>query len=200
MIDAKYLLKEANEHFAEVLYGTFMADRTDEKDGLCITVYQAQQNYPKAVRADKNGISVMLVPEGVGDKAGYIRIESEGADVEVKGIVMFYKQGVFLQEFTDEELKLGVSSGNLTQNKSALYNPENRPANDMNPVNPDYFIYFKNASIPVSTSTGNHGAYLRFSTYEHIKKILATNTEISNSTLIKNVAMQVDVYMPKSLE
>jgi hypothetical protein len=46
----------------------------------------------------------------VGDKAGYIRIESEGADVEVKGIVMFYKQGVFLQEFTDEELKLGVSS------------------------------------------------------------------------------------------
>lgn len=40
----------------------------------------------------------------------------------------------------------------------------------MNPVNPDYFIYFKNASIPVSTSTGNHGAYLRFSTYEHIKK------------------------------
>lgn len=53
VIDAKYLLKEANEHFAEVLYGTFMADRTDEKDGLCITVYQAQQNYPKAVRADK---------------------------------------------------------------------------------------------------------------------------------------------------
>lgn len=34
----------------------------------------------------------VLVPEGVGDKAGYIRIESEGADVEVKGIVMFYKQ------------------------------------------------------------------------------------------------------------
>lgn len=67
VIDAKYLLKEANEHFAEVLYGTFMADRTDEKDGLCITVYQAQQNYPKAVRADKNGISVMLVPEGVGN-------------------------------------------------------------------------------------------------------------------------------------
>ena len=42
----------------------------------------------------------VLVPEGVGDKAGYIRIESEGADVEVKGIVMFYKQGVFLKEFT----------------------------------------------------------------------------------------------------
>ena len=162
----------------------FFPSSTGEKEG-----------FVQSASSDATSMDV-LVPEGVGDKAGYIRIESEGADVEVKGIVMFYKQGVFLQEFTDEELKLGVSSGNLTQNKSALYNPENRPANDMNPVNPDYFIYFKNASIPVSTSTGNHGAYLRFSTYEHIKKILATNTEISNSTLIKNVAMQVDVYMP----
>lgn len=162
----------------------FFPSSTGEKEGLV-----------QSASSDATSMDV-LVPEGVGDKAGYIRIESEGADVEVKGIVMFYKQGVFLKEFTDEELKLGVSSGSLTQNKSALYNPENRPANDMNPVNPDYFIYFKNASIPVSTSTGNHGAYLRFSTYEHIKKILATNTEISNSTLIKNVAMQVDVYMP----
>ena len=67
VIDAKSLLKEANEQFAEVLYGTFMADRTDSEDGVCITVYQAHQNYPKAVRSDKNGISIMLVPEGVGN-------------------------------------------------------------------------------------------------------------------------------------
>lgn len=67
VVDAKHLLKEANEHFAEVLYGTFMADRTDKEDGVCITVYQAQQNYPKAVRSDKNGISIMLVPKGVGN-------------------------------------------------------------------------------------------------------------------------------------
>jgi hypothetical protein len=64
-VDAAFLMKEANEHFAEVLYGTFMADRTDEKAGICVTVYQAQQNYPKAIRAEKNGIAVMLVPEGV---------------------------------------------------------------------------------------------------------------------------------------
>lgn len=66
-IDDQFLMKEANEHFAEVLYGTFMADRTDENGGLCITVYQAQQNYPKAVKADADGIAVMLVPEGIGD-------------------------------------------------------------------------------------------------------------------------------------
>lgn len=65
VIDDKYLEKEANEHFAEVLYGTFMADRTDSQDGLCITVFQAQQNYPKAVKSEKAGIAVMLVPENV---------------------------------------------------------------------------------------------------------------------------------------
>lgn len=65
VIDDEYLEKEANEHFAEVFYGTFMADRTDSQDGLCITVFQAQQNYPKAVKSEKAGIAVMLVPENV---------------------------------------------------------------------------------------------------------------------------------------
>ena len=36
-VDAHFLVKEANEHFAEVLFGTFMADRTDEKDGVSIS-------------------------------------------------------------------------------------------------------------------------------------------------------------------
>ncbi|WP_287387396.1 hypothetical protein [Lachnospira sp.] len=63
--DDKGLLKEGNEHFAEVLYGTFFADRTDEKSGICATIYQAMQNYPKAIKADKNGIGVMLVPENI---------------------------------------------------------------------------------------------------------------------------------------
>lgn len=63
--DAALLLGEANEHFAEVLYGTFFADRTDERGGVCATVFQAQQNYPKAVKADKSGVYVMLVPQDV---------------------------------------------------------------------------------------------------------------------------------------
>ena len=52
---------------AEVLYGTFFADRTDSEGGVCATIYQAQQNYPKAVKADKDGLYVMLVPEGFND-------------------------------------------------------------------------------------------------------------------------------------
>lgn len=66
IIDADLLIYEANEHNAEVFYGTFFADCTDEESGLCATVYQAQQNYPKAIMADKNGLTVKLVPEGIG--------------------------------------------------------------------------------------------------------------------------------------
>lgn len=58
------VMMEANEHFSEVFYGTFFADRTDERGGICATVYQAQQNFPKAVKADKDGLAVMLVPRG----------------------------------------------------------------------------------------------------------------------------------------
>lgn len=163
----------------------FFPSSTGEKEGTI-----------QSVSSDATSMEV-LVPEGVGDKAGYIRIESEGANIEVKGIVMFYKQGVFLQEFTDEELKLGNPSGSpIVSNKFALYNPDNRPVNDVNPVNPDYFIYFKNSSIPVSSS--NHGAYLRFSTRSQLEKLLEkTELEVTKETLVKDIAMQVDVYMPE---
>lgn len=66
VVDSDWLVREANEHFAEVFYGTFFADCTDSEGGVCATVFQAQQNYPKAVQADENGLSVMLVPENVG--------------------------------------------------------------------------------------------------------------------------------------
>lgn len=62
-IEAEDLLKEANEHFAEVFYGTFFTDYTDCQGGVCATVFQAQQNYPKAVAADSDGIEILLVPE-----------------------------------------------------------------------------------------------------------------------------------------
>ena len=64
-VDDEMLLKEANEHFFEVFYGTFFADRTDDNGGICATIFQAQQNYPKAVKADESGIYVMLVPQDV---------------------------------------------------------------------------------------------------------------------------------------
>ena len=65
-IDDQYLIYDANEHNAEVFYGTFLADCTDDRGGVCATVYQAYQNYPKALTADGRGLTVHLVPEGVG--------------------------------------------------------------------------------------------------------------------------------------
>ena len=62
-ITADFLLKQSNEHYAEVFYGTFFADVTTEEGGVCATIYQAQQNYPKAVCAWKEGLVVKLVPE-----------------------------------------------------------------------------------------------------------------------------------------
>ncbi|WP_291591155.1 glycan-binding surface protein [Bacteroides sp.] len=166
----------------------FFPSSTGDKEGVI-----------QDVSADATSMDV-LVPEGVGDKAGYIRMESEGSDVLMKGIVIFYEQGVFLREFTDAELKLGNPSGSpVAFNKSALYNPDNRPDNDTNPVNPDYFIRFANSSIPANNSSTAHGAYLRFSTRSQFEKLLEkTDFEITRETLIKDIAMQVDVYMPVS--
>lgn len=64
-IIAEMLEKEANEHFAEVLYGTFFADLSDNREGtgVCATVFQAFQNFPKAVRSDKDGLVIYLLPD-----------------------------------------------------------------------------------------------------------------------------------------
>lgn len=62
-ITAQTLVNQGNEHFAEVFYGTFFADYTASDGGVCGTVYQAFQNYPKAVRSSLQGIELLLVPE-----------------------------------------------------------------------------------------------------------------------------------------
>lgn len=67
LIDAAGLQYEANEHIPEVFYGTFFADWNDpERGGVCATVYQAFQNFPKALETDAAGIGVHLLPEESG--------------------------------------------------------------------------------------------------------------------------------------
>jgi len=65
IITAETLAAVANEHFAEVMFGTFFADFTDPAQdfGVCATVFQAFQNFPKAVRSHKDGLSVFLIPD-----------------------------------------------------------------------------------------------------------------------------------------
>ena len=99
IVDAKYLVGEANEHFAEVIYGTFFADRTDSQGGVCATIYQAQQNYPKAVKADESGVYVMLVPKAV-DKV----VMQSGMSREQRFQLYFHEPQVSLIEIDNRSL------------------------------------------------------------------------------------------------
>jgi hypothetical protein len=64
LIDADHLLYEANEQIPETLYGTFFADWRTKGKGLCATIFQAQQNFPKALKADSEGLKISLLPRG----------------------------------------------------------------------------------------------------------------------------------------
>lgn len=98
-VDAKSLVYESNEHFAEVFYGTLFADCTDKNGGVCATIFQAQQNYPKAVWADSEGVSVMLVPEGVNK----VVMES-GMSREQKLLLHFHGAAETLEELDNRSL------------------------------------------------------------------------------------------------
>ena len=97
--DSNLLIGEANEHFAEVFYGTFFTDVTDDRGGVCATVFQAQQNFPKAVVAEEGGICIMLVPEGV-DKVTM----ASGVSREQRFMLHFHPAGEALAEFNNRSL------------------------------------------------------------------------------------------------
>ncbi len=98
-VDASWLIQEANEHMAEVFYGTFFADRTDQNGGVCATIFQAQQNYPKAVKADQSGIYVMLVPKDVNK----VVLES-GMSREQRFLLHFHSSSETLTELDNRSL------------------------------------------------------------------------------------------------
>lgn len=99
IVDAKFLVSEANEHFAEVLYGTFFADVTTPEGGVCATIFQAQQNYPKAVMAEKSGAYIYLVPENV----DYVEMAS-GMSREQKFMLHFHSADETLTEIDNRSL------------------------------------------------------------------------------------------------
>ncbi|ABX43141.1 glycoside hydrolase family protein [Lachnoclostridium phytofermentans] len=111
-VDAEDLLYEANEHIAEVFYGTMFADYNTSEGGVCATIYQAQQNYPKAVEASKQGIKLSLVPEN----ATKVIMQS-GMAREQKFLLHFHSN--------EEDLK-------ELNNRSLIYQMPDRPQLDSN--------------------------------------------------------------------
>ncbi|MDF2962098.1 MAG: hypothetical protein K0S39_3833 [Paenibacillus sp.] len=64
-ISAEDMKYEANEHIPETFYGTYWADLSEQNQGgVCVTLYQAQQNFPKSFDVSANEIIVGIIPEG----------------------------------------------------------------------------------------------------------------------------------------
>lgn len=68
LIDADHLLYTSNEQIPEVNYGTFTGHwRRPDRGGLAVTVFQAFQNFPKALSAGPDELTVELVPADATD-------------------------------------------------------------------------------------------------------------------------------------
>jgi hypothetical protein len=66
LIDAEEVKFEANEHIPETFFGTFWTDWSLRgKGGAAATIFQAHQNFPKALQVDSKSMTVSLIPEGM---------------------------------------------------------------------------------------------------------------------------------------
>ncbi len=62
-LTADTLLYQANEHFIDSFYGDFWVDWQDEHAGLCLSMYQAHQHFPKTLLVNQKGITASLYPK-----------------------------------------------------------------------------------------------------------------------------------------
>ncbi len=62
-LTAETLLYQANEHFIDSFYGDFWVNWQDENAGLCLSLYQAHQHFPKSLLVNTKGITAGIYPE-----------------------------------------------------------------------------------------------------------------------------------------
>jgi hypothetical protein len=56
------LLYQANEHFIDCFYGDFWMDWRDDAGGVSVSIHQAHQNFPKALRVEPGRLICSLYP------------------------------------------------------------------------------------------------------------------------------------------
>lgn len=66
LVDEEFLRYAVNEQSSEVFYGTLYGDWKDREKGVAVSIYQAQQNFPKRIAVSKEGIAVDLIPKETG--------------------------------------------------------------------------------------------------------------------------------------
>ena len=63
-LDTETMLYQSNEHFIDSYYGDFWSDWRGEQGGLCLSIHQAHQNFPKRLHGHTQGIACWLYPAG----------------------------------------------------------------------------------------------------------------------------------------
>lgn len=67
LVSADTIIQTANEMFPEVLFSIYALDWQDQTRGLTAGVYQAYQNFPKAIESSREGIVLKLMPPEYGE-------------------------------------------------------------------------------------------------------------------------------------
>ena len=70
-VDAAKMLRDPSEHQDECFFGDFWVDWNGPRGGLTVTIRQAQQNFPKVLRATPGAIDAYLYPPGEHDLVLY---------------------------------------------------------------------------------------------------------------------------------
>lgn len=66
ILDTETILYQSNEHFIDSYYGDFWSDWRDSQAGVCLSIHQAHQNFPKKLHGHTEGITCWLYPAGEG--------------------------------------------------------------------------------------------------------------------------------------
>ena len=61
-LDSETILYQSNEHYVDCFYGDFWTDWRAEGAGVALSIHQAHQNFPKALRVAPEGITCSLFP------------------------------------------------------------------------------------------------------------------------------------------
>lgn len=140
----------------------------------------------------------VTVPQGVGDKSGAIRIGSTG-DSFFSPAYMFYKEGVFLHDFTEVQTGANnnasvISDATTIANLTGLTN------------NPDYMLAIPSAAadfaVAASNTVGSTSGtpFFRFLGGKGLQNVIDNVTgenDITGATELLNLAIQFDMYMPQ---
>ena len=99
-LDAETILYQSNEHYVDCFYGDFWADWREEGAGMALSIHQAHQNFPKALRVTPEGITCSLFPSNAPPATVY-----QGMGKTHQILVHFHDGTIPLEEISARSLQ-----------------------------------------------------------------------------------------------